>query len=368
MAAFNQHLSRVCRRTAVLSLPLLSACSQMAYYAQAARGQWDLMHRAVPVEQAVQQEDLPEAVKNKLRITQRIRDFASKTLHLPDNPSYRRFADIRPRTAPVWNVVAADALSLDPKKWCFPIAGCVDYKGYFAQEDAQAFALEISQETPGLETNVYPVPAYSTLGYSNWLGGDPLLSSFINYPEGELARLIFHELAHQVLYVQGDSTFNESFASAVEQMGVQAWMQGPASPGAAEQYAVFDARRKDFRALTLSIRQELQKIYANPLLSNESKHEQKKATLERFHASYQQLKSGPWQGYTGYDRWVSQANNASFANQGTYEDLRAQFEAIFEQQGKNWPAFYAEVKRIAQHTPEQRAALLAQAAAPPKAQ
>ena len=152
----------------------------------------------------------------------RIRAFAAQQLHLPDNASYQSYADLG-RPAVVWNVVAAPEWSLEPKQWCFLVAGCVSYKGYFDEAAARLEAQRVA--ALGLETTVQPVPAYSTLGWLNWAGGDPLLNTFIGYPEGELARLIFHELAHQVVYVAGDTTFNESFATAVERLGAQLWLE-----------------------------------------------------------------------------------------------------------------------------------------------
>jgi len=167
----------------------------------------------------LQSDATPEALKERLRLAGRIRAFASQQLHLPDNPSYLSYANLD-RPAAVWNVVAAPEWSLQPKQWCFPVAGCVSYKGYYDEAAAAQEAQQLAAQ--GLETAVQPVPAYSTLGWLNWAGGDPLLSTFIGYPEGELARLIFHELAHQVVYVAGDTAFNESFATAVERLRCRA--------------------------------------------------------------------------------------------------------------------------------------------------
>ena len=163
------------------------------------------------------------ALKERLELSQRIRDFAVSALGEPDNASYRRYADLH-RPAAVWNVVAAPELSLVPKTWCFWVVGCVGYRGYYAAARADALAVELRGE--GLDVAVYPVPAYSTLGRlptGGWLA-DPLLNTFIGYPEGELARLVFHELAHQVAFAPGDTLFNESFASTVEKIGAERWL------------------------------------------------------------------------------------------------------------------------------------------------
>ena len=180
----------------------------------------------------------------------------SAELGLPDNASYNAYADLH-RPAAVWNVVAAPPYSLTLKTWCFPVAGCVGYRGYYHEADARAEAAALRAQ--GLETAVYPVPAYSTLGWMNWAGGDPLLSTFIGYPEGELARIVFHELAHQMLYVPGDTSSTSpsrprSSASAAR----SGWRARPARRRGSE-YAPFDARRRQFRALMRETRRALRR-------------------------------------------------------------------------------------------------------------
>ncbi|MEO7106474.1 MAG: aminopeptidase, partial [Rhodoferax sp.] len=265
-------------------------------------------------------------------------------LHLPDNASYQRYAQLD-RKAVIWNVVAAPAYSLTLKTWCFPVTGCVGYRGYFDEQDAQTQASTLRAQ--GLEASVYGVPAYSTLGWTNWLGGDPLLSTFIQYPQGELARMIFHELAHQVLYVKDDTAFNESFATAVERLGSSVWLSTRADSAARAEYAVFDARRQAFRALTVLTRQKLLAIYADDThLSADEQQKQKLAAYAEFKQSYTQLKQ-QWGGYSGYDHWVANANNAAFGAMAAYDDWVSAFEALFKQQHGDWAAFYAAVKRLA---------------------
>ena len=218
------------RTLAGLALALaLGGCS-LGYYAQSVGGHLDLLQRARPVEQWVADPDTPVALRERLRLAQRLRAFAVEELKLPDNASYHRFAELD-RSAVVWNVVATPELSLTLKTWCFPVMGCVGYRGYFQRAPADALAAELRSQ--GLEVSVYGVPAYSTLGWTNWLGGDPLLSTFIRWPESELARLLFHELAHQVVYVADDTAFNESYATAVERLGLKRWLAGAgaARPG-----------------------------------------------------------------------------------------------------------------------------------------
>ena len=204
-------------RVAILACALfIAGCADTGYYLQSLGGHLQMMQSARPIEQWLSDEGVASALKQRLALAQRIRAFAVTELGLPDNASYHRYADVRRRSV-VWNVVAAPEFSLTLKTWCFPVTGCVAYRGYFEEAEARAHAQALAAS--GLEVSVYGVPAYSTLGWLNWAGGDPLLNTFINYPEGELARMIFHELAHQVLYVPDDTVFNESFATAVERLG-----------------------------------------------------------------------------------------------------------------------------------------------------
>ena len=327
-----------------------TGCANIGYYWQSASGQLQLMNAARPVGDWLADPQASDALKNRLALSQRIRSFASQQLALPDNPSYRRYADLH-RKAAVWNVVAAPALSLTLKTWCFPITGCVGYRGYFSEADAKADA-DI-QKSAGLEVSVYAVPAYSTLGWMNWAGGDPLLNTFINYPEGELARLIFHELSHQVVYASGDTTFNESFATAVERLGGQRWLASEAPESARLAYAVFNGRRQDFRALALATRQSLQAIYdskqtsANVFITTDAiKLEAKEAAMQKFRADYAVLKA-QWGGFAGYDAWVAKANNASFGAQAAYDELVPGFETLFDRSDHDWLRFYAAVKALA---------------------
>ena len=191
-----------------------------------------MVNAARPVGEVLADAQTPERVKARLALSQRIRSFAVTELKLPDNASYHRYTELG-RSAAVWNVVAANEFSLTLKTWCFPVVGCVGYRGYFSEADARVEADKLRAE--GLEASVYGVPAYSTLGWMNWAGGDPLLSTFIRYPEGELARLIFHELSHQVVYAANDTMFNESFATAVERLGSRAWLEGQASEAARDE-------------------------------------------------------------------------------------------------------------------------------------
>jgi len=333
---------------------LTSGCSTVGYYGQAVGGHLEVVRRAQPVDQVLADPATPPALSERLKLSQRMRDFAISELKLSDNRSYRSYADLG-RASAVWNVVATPELSLTLKTWCFPVVGCVGYRGYYSREAADALAAEVRNE--GLETTVYGVPAYSTLGWTNWLGGDPLLNTFINWPEGELARLIFHELAHQIAYADDDTMFNESFAVAVERIGGRRWLERHAGDAARAEYAALDARRRDFKVLTLRYRQRLRALYEGPLPDADKRRE--KATLyAELRADYERLKAERWAGFAGYDGWFARANNASFAVQAAYDELVADFERLFARSGNDFGRFYAEVQALAKLPKDQRRAQL----------
>ncbi|NIM40517.1 MAG: aminopeptidase [Hydrogenophaga sp.] len=319
------------------------------YYWQSVTGHVDLMWRARPVDDWLADEGTPAALRQRLELARRLRAFAVSELALPDNASYHRYADLE-RNAAVYNVVAAPPLSLTLQTWCFPVAGCVGYRGYYREADARAFAASLGDE---LEVGVYPVPAYSTLGWMNWAGGDPLLNTFIRYPEGELARLLFHELAHQVLYAKDDTGFNESFATAVERIGVQRWFAQASTPAARVEYEAFDQRRRAFRALTASVRERLQVVYGDATLDDAAKRVRKAQVMADFRREYEALKAF-WGGFAAYDPWVARANNALLGAQGAYDQLVPGFEALFEREGRDFTRFYDAVRTLAALPKEER--------------
>lgn len=346
---------------AASALLLLAGCGT-AYLAQAVGGHLDLLQRARPVPDWIADPDTPPALRERLLLSQRMREFAVRELALPDSASYRRFAQLE-RPAAVWNVVAAPELSLTLKTWCFPVAGCVGYRGYFDRAQAEAFAATL-QRGQGLETRVYPVPAYSTLGRTDWLGGDPLLSTFIHWPEAELARLLFHEMAHQVVYVGDDTAFNEGYATAVERLGLRRWLAG-ADDALRLQEARSQARRRDFLALTRHARDDLDALYRSRLAPDEQRA-RKAQRLQQLRDEHARLKAQAWAGFSGYDAWFDQVNNAALAVQGAYDDLAPAFEQLFEREGADFPAFHAAVRRLAALPRAERRSVLAQVSAPGK--
>ena len=350
---FKRHaLSAIVAIVAMASFSL-AGCASVSYYWQSVSGHLRLLNATRPVDDWLADAQTPEPLKARLMLSQRLRSFAVTELKLPDNPSYRRYADLR-RSAVVWNVVAAPELSLTLKTWCFPVAGCVGYRGYFNEPDARAEAAQLQAQ--GLEVSVYGVPAYSTLGWMNWAGGDPLISTFIHYPEGDLARLVFHELAHQVVYAEGDTMFNESFATAVERLGSQRWLLTQASDAARAQHAALNLRRQQFRALALATRLELANIYESKQALRQplgGRVAMKNIAMQNFRADYAELKKS-WDGFAGYDSWVARANNAAFGAQAAYDELVPGFEALFVREGSDWQRFYDAVRRLATLPKNQR--------------
>ena len=360
---FRHLLSRPLQRALVLLACLgLAGCAHpsdaLAYYWQSVRGHLQIMQAAAPLDDWIAQDNTPAALRARLQLAQRARAFAVTELGLPDNDSYRRYADLQ-RPYAVWIVVAAPPFALQLHTWCFPVTGCIGYRGYFTEADAQAEAARLAAQ--GLEVEVYGVPAYSTLGYMNWMGGDPLLNTFIGWPEGEFVRLLFHELAHQVAYAPGDTLFNESFATAVDRLGSAQWLATQASEPARQAFAASEERRRSFRALTRATRARLSKIYEQKEAlahNHQALAAMKIEAMNAFRKDYAALRS-TWQAtpaqLAGYDRWVAKANNASFAAQAAYDEWVPAFEALFDQSGRRWQPFYDEVRKLAALPRQERA-------------
>ncbi len=335
---------------------LTGGCSSLGYYAQSVGGHLGVVRAARPVQEVLADDTTPAELKLRLQRTQQMRDFAVAELGLPDNASYRRYADLG-RPSVVWNVVAAPELSLKLEQWCFAVVGCVAYRGYFDRDEAEAYAAGL--RTRGLEVSVYGVPAYSTLGKlpGDWLA-DPLLNTFVRWPEGEVARLVFHELAHQVAFADGDTVFNESFATAVERIGVAAWIDRHGSDGLRTEQERIDGRRDDFRALTLRARDALAAVYASPR-DDDSRRAAKAEAMATMRAEYATLKRDRWGGFAGYDGWFERANNASLGVLAAYHAQVPAFEALWRREGRDFGRFYAEARRLAALPRPDRSAALA---------
>lgn len=309
----------------LLVLPWLAGCESVAYYRQAIGGHLGIMAAAKPVEAWLSDPSTPAGLRSRLELAQRIRTFASRELALPDNGTFTSYADLG-RPYVVWNVFAAEEFSVKPRRECFPFAGCVSYRGFFAEADARHHAERLRRA--GFDVYLGGVPAYSTLGWFD----DPLLSSFISYPDAQLARLIFHELAHQVAYASGDTTFNESFAVVVEEEGVRRWLEAEGRLGELEAFRAAQARRRDFARKVTELRDELAALYASGLPAPVMR-ERKAGAFAALRLEYPL-------------RVPAQPSNAFLASVALYHERVPQFEALLREAG-SLPAFYARVRELA---------------------
>jgi predicted aminopeptidase len=352
----------------------LSGCtSSVQYYAQAVAGQSSLLASSRPVDEWLSDPATTPQLRERLELAMRIRSFASTRLGLPDNHSYKRYADLH-RSSALWNVFAAPRLSLTLKTWCYPLVGCAGYRGYFDQKQAEAMAQQLEGE--GWDTYVGPVPAYSTLG---WLP-DPLLNTFINWPEPELARLIFHELAHQVIYVRDDTRFNESFATAVERAGLARWVAERKDPELQRRYEAYRLRQADLLALLQQTRERLQDLYqqepaggagaaaAQGAQTEAQRLARKQQILAQLPLRYEQVRDERWDGFHGFDAYFRAPwNNARIAAMAAYNDDVPAFEALLAREQGDLPRFFAAVKQLAALAPAQREAQIKALAAGPGA-
>lgn len=339
-------------RVALLgTLLLISGCAPVRYYAQAVSGHLELMRLAVPIEERLRESGTPDPLRAKLARVLAIREFASRDLALPDNSSYRSYADLG-RPFAVWNVFAAPEFSVKPVESCFLFAGCVSYRGYYSEEAARQYAAALAEK--GYDTHVGGVPAYSTLGWFD----DPVLSTFIQYPETEVARIVFHELAHQTVYVKDDTMFNESFASMVEEEGVRRWLDREGTPDQRTAYLESRRRRSEFVAFMLKYRSTLSDFYARPV-SVEEKRGGKQRLFAALDDEYRALKTS-WGGFSGYDSlFAREANNALLASIASYSELVPAFRALLSQKNGDLAAFYAAAKALGNLEKPEREARLA---------
>ncbi|WP_137973875.1 aminopeptidase [Pseudomonas sp. F(2018)] len=328
---------------------LLSGCASLDYYAQVSRGQLDLLAARQPVAELLADAQADPQLQRRLALAQRARDFASARLALPDNRSYRLYADLQ-RPYVVWNVFATPELSLAPLTHCFPVAGCVAYRGFYQQGRARGAAALLQAE--GMDTYVAGIEAYSTLGWFD----DPILNTMLRWDDERLAAVIFHELAHQQLYVADDTAFNESFASFVEQEGLRQWR---AARGLAPVDAGEEQQRRQFTELILASRERLQALYDGPT-SDEHKRAGKAAEFARLRAEYRALRDGEWGGDRRYDAWVAQPlNNARLLPFGLYDQWVEAFAALFHLADGDWAEFYRRAAALGELDAEQRERTLA---------
>lgn len=315
---------------------LVSGCETLSYYSQAVRGQLGLMGAARPVEAWLADPATTAELRGRLEAAQRIRDFASQSLALPQNGSYGSYAELG-RPYVVWNVYAAARFSVEAKQECFPFTGCVAYRGFFSEEEARKQAARLHAE--GYDVHLTGVPAYSTLGWFD----DPLLSTFIEYPDVQLARLVFHELAHQRVYLKGDTTFNESFAVTVEEEGVRRWLEAEGRGGELAALRSARLRRQEFAQRVAQTRERLSRVFQENLAEEKM--------LARKAEEWEKLRAG-------YPATVpAEPNNAYLVSIALYTQLVPEFERLLAGCGGDLRAFYDSVEAIAANRREARAAL-----------
>jgi predicted aminopeptidase len=304
---------------------LLAGCESIAYYRQAIGGQLEILGAARPVDAWLADPATPPELRGRLEAARRIRQFASRNLALPDNRSYTSYAELG-RPFAVWNVFAAPQYSVVPKQECFPFTGCVSYRGFFSEDDARRHAARLKEQ--GYDVYVSGVPAYSTLGWFD----DPLLSTFIRYPDAQLARLVFHELAHQLVYAPDDTTFNESFAVSVEHEGVRRWLEAEGRPADLQAFEALQVRRQQFAQRVNEARTRLRKVYQQGL-PVEAMQRRKAEEFELLRKEYPNIVP-------------AEPNNAFLVSVALYTELVPEFEQLLRESG-SLEAFYAQVRERA---------------------
>ena len=335
---------------ALLAAFLLTGCGAVEYYAQSVTGHLGLMYRARTIESVLAAPDIEPGLAARLRTALDVRDFASSALGLPANASYRRYVDLGRRHV-VWNVVAAPEFSLEPRRWCFPVVGCLSYRGYFSESAAEQYATALKSE--GWDVTVGGVRAYSTLGWFD----DPMLSSMVELPDFHLAGIVFHELAHQQLYVPGDTEFNESFAVVVERAGVRRWIASARREEMSERYRLATERRAAFLDLVRRTRGELEDVYASSGTAAQMRAA-KMSRIDRLRARYGALRA-TWMGGPAYDFWFERGvNNAAIALFSTYDRWVPALDALLAQSGGDLQAFYRACDALAALSRDERRARL----------
>ncbi|RBP51565.1 aminopeptidase [Arenicella xantha] len=319
----------------------LAGCSTVSYYSQSVVGHTQLMLARQSVDKLIPQ--APDQLRNQLELSKRLKRFAEQALSLPASGSYSHYVALE-REYPVWNVIAAPEFSVEPKQWCYLVIGCAAYRGYFAEAAAQNYALVLQQQ--GYETLVAGAPAYSTLGWFN----DPILPSMLRFGDIHFAETLFHELAHQRLYINGDSNFNEAFATVVGEVGTERWLQQTDTQALAK-YQKQLVAVDQFHQLVLSVKNELAAVYAQSL-SDAELRQVKAQIFTDMRARYENLKHEKWGGRGWYDRWFdSPVNNARLAVFSTYRDAVPELKALLARCGGDLAKFYAVVSAMSHSDP-----------------
>lgn len=336
-------MNEILRKSRLLAVLFICSTQTVAcgfgYYWQATTGHLSIMNQRRPVAEVLADEETPDAVKSSLQTASVAVEFAHQEMLLPDNGSYQLYADTGRRYV-VWNVVATPEFSLQPRTWCFPVAGCVSYRGYFGEAQAREFADEASGA--GDDVYVGGVTAYSTLGRF----ADPLLNTMMEYPDYKLAGLIFHELAHQLIYVKDDSKFNEGFASFVEEEGIYRWLQSRQDEGGLCRYESSSRRRRQVMELVMQTREQLQQLFAEDI-GAERKRIEKQALFDELRGAYAGLSESGAAG-ADYGHWFDASlNNARLAALATYDDYLPAFAGLLREESGDLASFYRRAEELA---------------------
>jgi predicted aminopeptidase len=331
---------------------LLAACLllQGCYVAQAARGQMQIVNAREPIKQVLDDPATPGDLKARLETVRAAREFASRELGLPDNDSYTTYADLK-REYVVWNVVASPEFSVDPREWCFPVVGCVAYRGYFKEAKARKFAAKLRGE--GFDTVVEGVPAYSTLGKFK----DPILNTMLGYGDDELASMIFHELAHQVIYIPDDTSFNEAFAVTVEREGLSRWLAARGRPEDLTRHLRRRERQEAAMRIVKRHRDQLAAIYSSGAPADEMRA-RKQAEFATLVAELKALDAQYGVQSALATELEAAPNNARLASLATYYDCVPGFERVLQENQRDLPRFYEAVRKLAELPKETRHAQL----------
>lgn len=345
----------------LLLITSLTGCSSTQYSWNAFEGHVRLLIQSKPIDNLLEKKNLDENLKHKLRLVRKVTDFASTKLHLPNNNSYERYTELN-REAVVWNVLATEKFSLDLKEWCYLVIGCMSYRGYFSKSKAISYAKDLENKR-NLEVVVVPIPAYSTLGWSKWLGGDPVLSTFISYDDISFMSLIFHELAHQKIFIKGDSAFNESFASTVEVLAVEEWLK---VYGSKKIKAIHRNRIKEkylFLSEIIKVRKKLEELFKQER-KDENIEFKKNNLMQEFRDKLISIREDSTRQNVTTDanfiRWVNSLNNPLLAISGVYQDYVPLFKSYFKKNDGDWKLFYEEVELFSRQSKSERLKILQQ--------
>ena len=337
-----------------IALLALQGCIGLGYYAETANGHLEILAAREPVDEIQSDPTASAHLRAQMTTAAEMRQFAVNELALPDNASYETYVDVGRGYVSV-AVFPAPEFSLELATWCFPIFGCVPYRAFFWEDNARKTAMALRDD--GLDVYVTGVTAYSTLGWTP----DPLLNTMLGFGDAHLAAVMFHELAHQQVYVRNDSAFNEAFAVTVEIEGVKKWFRKTGDQKELADYERSRKRQRDFLALVDEARQALLKVYAGSA-DDASKRAAKAQAIADMQAKYTALRDGNWGGYDGYDGWFSRPiNNAQLAASGIYNDMVPDFRRLFQSCGEDFARFHGAAAKLTKFGYEERRAALKQA-------